>query len=300
MELDFGSAPVRYFVALAEEGEITRAAQRLDPVQPETLSHAISQLEVETGLELLVRHAGRVTLTPEGELFLAKARVAIAAYDEAAMTARKLGRAARGELQVGFVGPPPPVLAPELFGAFATARPEAEVSFSDLQFPRRSTTSWLGGVDIGLCFSPTADPGVRLQRIRSDPRVVIAPRGHPLSSSRELGVAEVIDETFAGFDDAVEPGWAGWLTLEDHRGGPPARVSEARAGNALEMLTIVASGQGIVVLAASHGEIIGGALPNLAVIPLRDAHPTELTLAWRTDTQHPLVDALADLAGTAT
>ena len=296
MELDFGSSPVRYFVAVAEEGEITRAAGRLDPVQPETLSHAVSELETEIGVKLLVRHAEGVTLTPEGELFLAKARVAIAAYDEAALTARRLGRAARGELEVGFVGPPPPVLAPELFGAFAEAHSEAQLSFTDLQFPHSSTTSWLDGVDIGLCFSPTADPGVHLQSIREEPRVVVAARSHRLSAGRELGVDEVSDETFVGFDDAIERGWAGWLTLDDHRGEAPARVTDTVAGNALEMLTLVAAGQGIVVLASSHGDIIAGALPNLAVIPLADARPTQLTLAWRTDNQHPLVDSLAMLA----
>ena len=296
MELDFPTAPVRYFVAVAEEGQITSAARKLDVARPQALAQAISEMEAEIGMELLEHHADGVTLTPAGELFLAKARTAIAAYDEAALTAARLGRAARGELQVGFVGPPPLVLAPALFGAFAEAHAGAELSFRDLHFPRGSTASWLGGVDLAQCFSPTPHPEVHLQAVREDPRVVIAPRGHALSNSDELTVADVIDETFVGFDPAVEPGWASFLTLDDHRDGQSARVSDARAGNALEMLTTVASGHGIVVLAASHGEIIRGALPELAVIPLRDAHPTTLTLAWRMDTQHPLVDALVGLA----
>ncbi len=297
MELDFATAPVRYFVAVAEEGQIAGAAQRLDVGRPDALAQAISELEAEIGLQLLERHGDGVTLTPAGEVFLIRARAAVAAYDEAALTAGRLSRAAREQLQVGFVGPPPPVLAPQLFGAFAEAYAEAEVSFNDLGFPRGTTASWLGGVDVAQCFSPSAQAGVELQPIRQDPRVVIAPLGHPLARNSELTVTEVIDETFVGFNPAIERGWAGWLTLDDHRAGPPARLSEQRAANALEMLTAVTSGQGIVVLAASHGEIIGGALPELAVIPLLDAHPTTLTLAWRTDTQHPLVDALAGLAG---
>ncbi len=297
MELDFATAPVRYFVAVAEEGQIARAAQRLNVGRPDALSQAISELEAEIGLQLLERDADGVTLTPAGEVFLTRARAAIAAYDEAALTAGRLSRAARGQLQVGFVGPPPLVLAPLLCGAFAQAHGEAEVSFKELGFPRGTTASWLGGVDVAQCFSPSAQAGVRLQPVRQDPRVVIAPLAHPIANTGELTVAEVIDETFVGFDPAIERGWAGWLTLDDHRAGRPPRVSEGRAENALEMLTTVASGQGIVVLAASHGEIIAGALPELVVIPLRDAHPTTLTLAWRADSQHPLVDALAGLAG---
>ena len=297
MEVGFATAPVRYFVAVAEEGGIERAAESFDVAHPETLASAIAELEAEIGLELLSWHDGGVTLTPVGRVFLTKARAAIAAYDEVELAAEKLSRAARGQLEVGFVGPPPPVLAPDLFGAFAEAHPDAEVSFNDLQFPRGSTSSWLGGVDVALCFSPSPHPDVHLQRLREDPRVVVAPRSHPLASREHLLVEDVIGETFVGFDPAIERGWASRLTLEDHRGAPPSRVTSEQAGNALEMLTILGTGQAIVVLAASHGEIIKGALPNLAVIPLLDARPTELALVWPTDTRHQLVDELVGLAG---
>jgi len=296
MELDLVAAPVRYFVAVAEEGGIERAARSLQMTRPQALLEAISALEAEIGLTLLEGAGDRVRLTPDGEAYLAKARAAISAYDEVTLTAGKLGRAARGQLQVGFVGPPPPVLAPELFGAFARTHADAELSFNDLQFPRNSTASWLRGVDVALCFSPSAHPDVHLQRVRAEPRVVIAPREHPIASREELTVAEVVDEKFVGFDPAIERGWAGLLTLDDHRGAKPSLVTDELAGNALEMLTILGAAKAIVVLAASHGRIIKGALPNLAVIPLADAHPTELTLAWKTDTRHPLVDALVGLA----
>lgn len=295
MELDFETGQVRYFVAVAEEGQMTTAAGRLQVAQP-ALSQAIAELEAELDLELLERRADSVTLTPAGEIFLAKARAAIAAYDEASLMAQRLGRAARGQLAVGFVGPPPSVLAPDVFNAFVATHPDAELSFQDLQFPRDSTAAWLGAVDVAQCFSPSAHPDVRLQTIREERRVVVAPRGHPLCETDELTVAEVLEETFVGFDPAVERGWAGLLTLDDHR-GRPARVTDERARNALEMLSIVASGRGIVALAASHGGIITGALPDLAAIPLRDAQPTRLVLAWRTDTHNPLVDALVGIAG---
>ncbi len=97
------------------------------------------------------------------------------------------------------------MLAPELFAAFADRHSDAELSFHDLQFPRGSTASWLGGADVGLCFSPSAHPRVHLQTGREDPRVVIAPRADPPSRKHEVTVAEVIDETFVGFDLAVEP-----------------------------------------------------------------------------------------------
>ncbi len=73
MDLDFATPPVRYFVAVADEGGIERAAQSFDVVRPEALARAISELEAEIGLELLTHHAGGVTLTATGRVFLAKA-----------------------------------------------------------------------------------------------------------------------------------------------------------------------------------------------------------------------------------
>ena len=73
----FNRDHLRYFVAVADEGQITQAARRLFMAQP-ALSQAISQLETELGLKLLDRHARGVTLTDAGETFLEKARAAVA------------------------------------------------------------------------------------------------------------------------------------------------------------------------------------------------------------------------------
>src|SRR5438552_7760225 len=102
---------LRYFVTVAEEGQMTRAARKLHVAQP-ALSQAIAQLESELGIDLLARHARGVTLTPAGEAFLPKARLALAAATDASTTAETLARAAASMLEVGFIGPPPLVNAP--------------------------------------------------------------------------------------------------------------------------------------------------------------------------------------------
>src|SRR5205823_11580748 len=90
----FKRGQLRYFVTVADEGQMTRAARKLHVAQP-ALSHAIAQLEAELGIELLQRHARGVSLTPAGEAFLVKARTALAAGTEAEQTAKSLARAAR-------------------------------------------------------------------------------------------------------------------------------------------------------------------------------------------------------------
>src|SRR5437764_4238176 len=133
---------LRYFVAVAEDGQFTRAAASL-PVRQPALSQAIAQLEGELGVELLTRHARGVTTTPAGDTFLAKARVALAATRDAALTARSLARAQSGTLEFGFLGMPPMVDAPHLLTAFALAHPEAQLSFRGLSYPRGSLAAWL-------------------------------------------------------------------------------------------------------------------------------------------------------------
>src|SRR5271168_4002511 len=143
--MTFKRGQLQYFVTVAEEGQITRAARRLQIAQS-ALSQAISQLESELGLELLERHPRGVTLTLAGEAFLPKARAAVDTEQAAALIARSLARVARDNIDVGFVGPPPMLSAPELIDEFTAKRPEAELRFCDLPFPSGSTFAWLGDV----------------------------------------------------------------------------------------------------------------------------------------------------------
>jgi DNA-binding transcriptional LysR family regulator len=293
--MPFKRGQLRYFVTVAEEGQMTRAARRLHIAQP-ALSQSIAQLESELGVELLERHARGVTVTPAGEAFLVKARVALAAATDAALTAQSLARAARGAIEVGFIGSPPLINAPELFATFADAHPDADVSFRELPYPLGTTASWLGTVDAALCFSPTPHAELCIEELRSEPRVLVAPRRHALAERGELSVSEVLDETFVGCHPDVEPVWAGWLTLDDHRGGPPARLTADRATKPLEMVTSIASGHAVTALAACHADVIGKVLPSVVAIPLSDATPTMLGLVWRKDNRSPLVDSLVQTA----
>src|SRR6266849_6022370 len=133
--MTFKRGQLRYFVTVAEEGQITRAAAKLHIAQP-ALSQAIAHLEADLGVALLQRHARGVTLTSAGEAFLPKARAAVASEREVEFAGESLTRATRGVIELGFIGPPPTMNAPQLFEAFSGARPEVQVSLRDLPFPR--------------------------------------------------------------------------------------------------------------------------------------------------------------------
>jgi DNA-binding transcriptional LysR family regulator len=286
---------LRYFVTVAEEGQVTRAARRLHLAQP-ALSQAIAQLELELGLQLLERHARGVTVTSAGQVFLAKARTALQASEDAAQTAASLARAATDALDIGFIGPPPEVKAPELLAAFSDAHPEAHVSFRALQFPTGSTAVWLQEVDVALCHPPEADPGVRTLTLRSEPRVAVVPKRHRLADRAELEVADLIDETFIAYNPVVQQTWAGFHSLDDHRGMPAAYLTEGSAVGPGEMLVQMTERRAITTLPAGDAAIIPRVLRGVVTIPVRDAAPASLALMWRADNQNPRVKDVVAVA----
>jgi len=293
--MPFRPSQLLYFVTVAEEGQVTRAARRLKIAQP-ALSQTIAQLEGELGLQLLERHARGVTLTAAGEIFLPKARAAVDCERDVEWAGQSLSRITEGTLDVGFVGPPPTINCPELFAAFARAYPEIEISFHDLPFPRGRTRAWLGAVDVAFCHAPAVDPGIGMQAVRREPRTVVAHKDHPLAARPEVAVAEVLDETFIGYHPAVQATWSGFHSLDDHRGGPPRSITADHAATSMQMLGVMAKRRAITTVPACDAKVAKLVLPDIVSIPLRDADPAVLSLVWAKDNSPPLVQALARTA----
>ena len=291
----FGLRQLRYFVVAAEEGQITRAAQKLNLAQP-ALSRTIAQLEAQMGVKLLQRHARGVSLTPAGEELLEKAQAVLDAIAEVERMSQSLSRSTRGAAEVGFLGASPMIDAPELFTAFSTDYPEFHLSFHQLPFPHGSTAEWIADVDVGLCFAATPHPDVSMQVVRSEPRAVIAAKSHPLARHVGLTVEDVLDETFCGTHPALDPVRAGFWRFDDHRGGPAPNLTDDQAANPFEIAAVVAAGVAIAATPASNAAYALRALPDVVAIPVVDAEPAVLSLVWRTGNESPLIEALVATA----
>lgn len=293
--MSFRKEHLRYFVIVAEEGQITRAARRLSVAQP-ALSQAIAQLEAELGLRLLERHTRGVKLTKEGAAFLEKARAVVEHERDVRLTAQSLARAARSLLEVGFVGPPPPMTSQALFAAFAQRHPEVEVSYRDLPFPRGTTRSWLDPVDVAICHCPLVEEGVRIQALRAEPRAVVVPRAHPLAGREQASADEVLGETFIGYDPSVQEAWAAFHSLDDVRGGPPESVTADQVTTSLQMLGLLGTGRGLTAIPLCDARIIPQVVPGAVALPLPDAAPAIISLVWLAERENVVVAALAQLA----
>jgi DNA-binding transcriptional LysR family regulator len=126
---------------------------------------------------------------------------------------------------------------------------------------------------------------------------VLAAKVHPLAQKDELTVAEVLDETFSGVSPSLEPVRAGFWRLDDHRDAPGG-ATVGQASNAQEMLALIASGAAITTASASSATTVQSAVPGVVAIPLRDAHPTVLSLVWHKANPNPLVDEIVATART--
>jgi DNA-binding transcriptional LysR family regulator len=294
-ENGFRRGQLRCFVTVADEGQLTSAAKKLYMAQP-AVTQAIAQLESELGLQLFDRHPRGVSLTPAGARFYEPASRAVAALAEATRTAQALARAESGTIVFGFLGAPPALDSPGTMAAFTSAHPNIDIRYRELAFPSAPTSSWLAGVDLVACHAPAPDPAVWSETLRREPRTVIAPAAHRLAAVEQLAVDEILDETFVGFHPAVDPAWAGFWSLDDVRGGAPAKVTDDRALNPQEVIAALPTREAITTVPASVAALLVSVVPGIVAIALRGAPSSAINLAGHADMSNPLVSTLRRFA----
>lgn len=292
-DLDFRQ--LRYFVVVAQEGQMTRAARRLQLAQP-ALSQAMARLEAQVGVKLLERNPRGVSLTRAGEAFLDKAEATVAAMDETHATARSWARQEEGRLHIGFLSLTPPMMAGDLFPRFTAGHPEVTIEWRQLVYPTLTPREWLGDADAALIWLAPTGPGLDSQAIRTSPLVVAMSETHPLAERSALTIADVLDETFPGIVDWCDPSWLGYWGLDAYRGSPARRTGDA-AVTPEEVALIVASGRAVTTV--PEAVAIPFAHLGVRAIPLLDAPPALLTMVWPQGAATPLVQDLASLASVA-
>jgi DNA-binding transcriptional LysR family regulator len=102
----------------------------------------------------------------------------------------------------------------------------------------------------------------------------------------------VLDETFIGFDSSADPEWAGFWSLDDHRGGPPLRVTADGVANGQEVLAAIALSDAITTAPGAVGTLLAGMQTGVVTIPLQDARPSKVVLVGRNDRRTPAVETM--------
>ena len=266
---------LEYFVAVAEERNFTRAAERVH-ISQSGVSAQIRRLERELGAELFDRSARTATLTAAGRAALDHARAALAAAASVGQAVGEVTGLIRGRLVVGMVIGCTVTPLFEALSAFHRAHPGVEISLLEDNSDRLVEAVRLGTVDVALVGTATAPEGLEALTIISERLVVVVPEGHPLSSRRRIALRDVAAHPIV----CMPPGtglrtvFDGACAAKDLR---PVIALQASAADAVADLA--ARGLGVAVLSAS---MASGHRDRLVVRSIDDlATPALLALVWR-------------------
>src|SRR5260370_41837572 len=170
---------LRYFIAVAETGSLTEAAERRLHTSQPSLSRQIRDLEYEVGVELLSRGARGVELTASGRAFLDHARLALAQVDAAAETARRAAQPAKRTFVLGFLTGQEMDWLPEAMHILRDELPNIEVTVSSQYSPDLAEALVRGKLDVAFLRPELHAPDLVFRPVPKEPLVVVLPSDHP-------------------------------------------------------------------------------------------------------------------------
>jgi DNA-binding transcriptional LysR family regulator len=178
---------LRYFVAVGQALNFTKAATRMRVAQP-ALSRQVSDLEDELGVDLLKRTSHGVMLTEEGKLFLEEARGILKRVDESVTRVRALARGEFGELQVGYVPPLELHILPQALAEFQKTTPGVKVVLHDRGSDELCHELRNGTLHLALMMQPSEEliTGIEFEEIGRYPFFVAMASGHPLTRMKAI------------------------------------------------------------------------------------------------------------------
>lgn len=195
---------MRYVVAVAEERNFTRAAERCFVVQS-ALSHQIKALERELGVALFARTNRRVELTAAGEAFLSAARASLDAAERAIADAAAAAGEIRGSLIIGLIPTATAIDLPAALGEFHRAHPAVRIRLRGGGSDEFMTAIGNGDMDIAvLGLAETTPPrGVASRVLARERLVAVVSAGHALAGRRRLRLRDLTDERFVDFPEGT-------------------------------------------------------------------------------------------------
>jgi DNA-binding transcriptional LysR family regulator len=258
---------LRYFIAVAEEKNFTRAAERLHMAQP-PLSRQIQQLEEFLGVELIQKGTRPVSLTEAGVFFLAHARQLLDQFQELKTMTQRIGKLERA-LSVGFVASTLYGLLPDIIRRYRERHPEVEVTLHEMTTVEQLKALKEGRIDVGFGRLMSEEPSIRRILLREERMVVAMFPGHRLAAEQgSLRLFELVSEPLLVYPKAPRPSFADQvMAVFTTAGLVPEFVTEVRE---LQIaMGLVAAGQGVAIVPES---VQGMHHRNVVYRKLEDKH----------------------------
>lgn len=242
---------LRYFVAVAEERNFTRAAQRLHIAQP-PLSRQIQALEQELDVLLFERNSRPLKLTETGRFFYEHATKLLAQSSELESMTRRVAKIERS-MSVGFVGSTLYGMLPKIIRRFRQENSAVEMSLHEMSTMDQIQALKDGHIEVGFGRIRHDDPSVRRVVLREERMIVALPIGHALEAKAVLSLTDLLNDPLIIFPKAPRPSYADQvLAAFQDRSLKPRRIYETRE---LQIaLGLVAAGEGVSIVPSSvHG-----------------------------------------------
>lgn len=284
---------LRYFVAVAEELNVTRAAERLHIAQP-SLSQQVRQLETEIGAPLFLRDKHRLELTEAGRIFLRESRNILNYTNHAISVTRQAARAEAGLITIAMVPGPEGKIFSRVLSGLLFSNPEVQIVLRSLTSPEQVLALQNREINVGLLRGPIDDEHIASEVIDREDVVAVIPAGHRLAQQPTVTLAELLAElpliqvsraTAPTVHDTVKQ-------VAESAGVPTHQRLEAESITAI--LSAVASGLGFGL----HGAYVEQILPHNAVVRQLTLDPKpklELLVAYRHDDKLPALAAFLSL-----
>jgi DNA-binding transcriptional LysR family regulator len=271
---------LRYFVAVADELNFTRAAKKLRVAQP-SLTRQIHNLEGELGVRLLDRGKSRVSLTEEGRSFLLDARRLVALSLESVQAVQRFSRGESGQLNLGYLFKFNFDLLPATLTSFYQTCPEIAVNLFDMSPAEQLRALEARKIDLGFVgLRPRAASqnmaALAWECVAHHDVVVVLPAQHPLAKKRTIMMRDLKAFFFVALSEQTHPGSHDWLrTLCAEAGFTPRILQdvELEAG----IMTFVAEGLGVTL---ARAQIKNLPHPGVVFRPLAIAAKADYWIAW--------------------
>lgn len=289
---------LRYFVAVAEEGNIGRAAERLHMSQP-PLTRQIMQLEREVGTALLRRTNRGVELTNAGEVLLDDARRLLTLAEQAGERAARAGDGSVGRIDIALFGTGIFGVIPRLLRVFRDETPDVRIVLHNMAKDEQLEALSLGTIDLAFNRVVQPVPGITSETLLMERLWVAVPDDHELSARTAIKLVELEGEPLVLFPTGSRPSFIDVaLRMCREAGFEPNVVSEVT--DSVHGIALVASG-GAVCLVPNSGRNLK--VPGIVYRPLTGSSVTHLELAclYRSNDESPvLIRLLESFRATAT
>ncbi len=276
---------LRYFNAVAEALNFTRAAEKLRVAQP-ALSRQIKALEDELGVQLLDRNRQRVLLTDAGRLFLGHAEKILSQVELATLAVREVMTGTAGELRIAHDWRLPSNLVSKAVAEYRRRYPTVEVSLRDLQMNDQLAALHTRKIHLGFIASSFLGPDQQLSsRLHQHSDIVaLVPSNHRLAGRSTVRLAELKDEEWISVETA-DNGYRAFLLQDCRNAGFVPRFSRATANQPRAIVGLVAAGLGVALAPRIALPADRAAIAILAT----DCDPIDICAVWNERDQSPLL-----------